>query len=92
MSATMRWYNPTRRVEEEVPAPMSEAQAIEMLSGHPDSEQFIEVYRRLRSRHPVDCTGLDLHGRDVLHGAPEGTAPKLVEREPLPDPSLAAQE
>jgi hypothetical protein len=23
-----------------------------MLSGHPDSEQFIEVYRRLRSRHP----------------------------------------
>ena len=52
MSATMRWYNPTRRVEEEVPAPMSEAQAIEMLSGHPDSEQFLEVYRRLRSRHP----------------------------------------
>ena len=52
MSATMRWYNPTRRVEEEVPAPMSEAQAIEMLSGHPDSEQFIEVYRRLRNRHP----------------------------------------
>jgi hypothetical protein len=52
MSATMRWYNPTRRVEEEVPAPMSEAQAIEMLSGHPDSEQFIEVYQRLRNRHP----------------------------------------
>jgi hypothetical protein len=52
MSATMRWYNPTRRVEEEVPTPMSEAQAIEMLSGHPDSEQFIEVYQRLRNRHP----------------------------------------
>jgi hypothetical protein len=52
MSARMRWYNPTRRVEEEVPAPMSEAQAIEMLSGHPDSEQFIEVYQRLRNRHP----------------------------------------
>ena len=52
MSATMRWYNPTRRVEEEVPAPMSEAQAIAMLSGRPDSEQFIEVYQRLRNRHP----------------------------------------
>ena len=52
MTETIRWYNPLRRVEEEVPAPMSEAQAIEMLSGHPDSEQFIEVYRRLRSRHP----------------------------------------
>ncbi|HEY6750286.1 MAG TPA: hypothetical protein VI027_03065 [Rubrobacteraceae bacterium] len=48
----MRWYNPTSRVEEEVPAPISEAQAIEMLSGHQDSEQFIEVYWRLRSRHP----------------------------------------
>ena len=52
MTETIRWYNPLRRVEEKVPAPMSEAQAIEMLSGHPDSEQFIEVYRRLRSRHP----------------------------------------
>jgi hypothetical protein len=52
LTETIRWYNPTRRVEEEVPAPMSEAHAIEMLSGHPDSEQFIEVYRRLRSRHP----------------------------------------
>jgi hypothetical protein len=53
MSATtMRWYNPTRRVEEEVPAPMSEAQAIEMLSGDEDSDRFIEVYRHLRNRHP----------------------------------------
>jgi hypothetical protein len=49
---TMRWYNPTRRLKEEIPALMSEAQATDMLSGHPDSEQFIEVYRRLRNRHP----------------------------------------
>jgi hypothetical protein len=39
---TMRWYNPTLRVEEEVPAPVSEAQAIEILSGCPDSERFLE--------------------------------------------------
>jgi uncharacterized short protein YbdD (DUF466 family) len=52
MTETMQWYNPTRRAEEEVPAPMSEAQAIEMLSGHPDSDWFIEVYRQMRSRHP----------------------------------------
>ena len=51
MTETMRWYNPTRRVGEEVPAPMSEAQAIEMLSGHPDSDRFIEVYRQMRGRH-----------------------------------------
>ncbi len=52
MSPMMRWYNPRLRAEEEVPAPMSDAQAIEMLSGHPDSDRFIEVYRQLRGRHP----------------------------------------
>jgi uncharacterized short protein YbdD (DUF466 family) len=52
MAVTMRWYNPRRRVEEEVSAPMSDAQAIEMLSGHPDSDRFIEVYRQMRGRHP----------------------------------------
>lgn len=48
----MRWYNPRLGVEEEVPAPMSDAQAIEMLSGHADSDRFIEVYRQMRNRHP----------------------------------------
>ena len=52
MRETIRWYNPKRRVEEEVPAPMSEAQAIEMLSGHPDSDEFIEEYRRWRATQP----------------------------------------
>jgi hypothetical protein len=48
MTVNMYWYNPTRRVYEEVPPPMSEAQAIEMLSGHPNSSEFIEEYRRKR--------------------------------------------
>ena len=48
MAANMHWYNPTRCVYEEVPAPMSEAQAIEMLSGHPKSGEFIEEYQRKR--------------------------------------------
>ena len=52
MTVTMRWYNPRLRAEEEVPAPMSDAQAIEMLSGHPDSARFIEVYRQMRGQHP----------------------------------------
>ncbi len=52
MTETMRWYNPLRRVKEEVPAPMVDAQAIEMLSGHPDSDRFIEVYRQMRGRNP----------------------------------------
>ncbi len=62
MTETMRWYNPTRRVEEEVPAPMSDAQAIEMLSGHLDSDRFIEVYRQMRSRHPDLVQALILTG------------------------------
>jgi hypothetical protein len=62
MTETMRWYNPQRRVEEEVPAPMSDAQAIEMLSGHPDSDEFIEEYRRWRA------TESDVVGALVLTG------------------------
>ncbi len=52
MSETMRWYNPTRRVEEEVPPPISDAQAIEMLSGDVDSDLYIEAYRQMRGRNP----------------------------------------
>ena len=66
MRPTMQWYNPIRRAEEEVPAPMSEAQAIEMLSGHPDSDWFITVHRQMRSRHPDIVQALVFTG-DVLY-------------------------
>jgi hypothetical protein len=59
---TIRWYNPVRRVEEKVPAPMSDAQAIEMLSGDEDSDRLIEVYRQLRNRHPEIVQALILTG------------------------------
>ena len=62
MTETMRWYNPTRRVVEEVPAPMSDAQAIELLSGHLSSDEFIEEYRRWRA------TKSDVVGALVLTG------------------------
>jgi hypothetical protein len=48
----MHWYNPKSRLNEEVPAPMSDAQAIELLSGDPDSDEFIEEYRRWRATQP----------------------------------------
>lgn len=41
-------YNPTTRHDEDVPIPLNDARAIEMLTGHPDSEEFIEEYRRRR--------------------------------------------
>jgi hypothetical protein len=62
MTETMRWYNPLRRVVEEVPAPMSDAQAIEILSGHLGSDEFIEEYRRWRA------TESDVVGALVLTG------------------------
>ena len=45
---------------------MSDAQAIELLSGHPDSDEFIEEYRRWRATQPdvVEAlirTGMALH-------------------------------
>lgn len=66
MTPTMQWYNPIRRAEEEVPAPMSEAHAIEMLSGHTGSDWFIAVYREMRSRHPNIVQALVFTG-DVLY-------------------------
>ena len=59
---TMQWYNPTTRNEEDVPAPMSDAQAIEMLSGHLKSNRFIEEYRRLREMHSDIVVALTLTG------------------------------
>jgi hypothetical protein len=59
---TMEWYNPKTRAQEEVPAPMSEAQAIEMLSGHQRSGRFIEEYRRLRGLHSDIVVALTLTG------------------------------
>jgi len=62
MTETMRWYNPKRRVQEEIPTPLSEAQAIELLRGHPHSAKFIEEYRRWRA------TQSDVVGALVLTG------------------------
>jgi hypothetical protein len=45
----MHWYNPTIMVEEDIPAPMSEEEAIGLLSWHPNSDEFIEEYRRQRT-------------------------------------------
>jgi hypothetical protein len=41
------------RVMEYVPAPLVDAQAIAMLSGHPDSDEFIEVYRTWRTSYGI---------------------------------------
>jgi hypothetical protein len=62
MTETMRWYNPVCRVEEELPTSISEAQAIELLRGHPDSDEFIEEYRRWHATQPDVVQALILTG------------------------------
>jgi hypothetical protein len=59
---TMHWYNPVTKEEEDVPVPMNDEQAIEILSGHPDSDRFIGEYRRMRAMHPVTIVALTLTG------------------------------
>jgi hypothetical protein len=44
----MHWYNPTKMLEEDIPTPASEAQAIRLLSWHPNSKEFIEEYQKQR--------------------------------------------
>ena len=56
MTEILQWYSPARRIEEEVTAPMSDAQSIELLSGPPDSDEFIEEYR-LMARDGIGCCG-----------------------------------
>jgi hypothetical protein len=59
----MHWYNPVTKEEEDVPVPLNDEQAIEMLSGHSDSDQFIEEYRRMRATYPATIDALTLTGK-----------------------------
>jgi len=71
----MRWYNPKIRAEEEVQAPMSEAQAIEMLSGNSRSNQFIQEYRRMRAMHSNIVVALTLTGETFYWEHRKGQPP-----------------
>ena len=44
----MYWYNPTTQASERVAAPSTDEQALDMLSGDPNSAQFVEQYLKLR--------------------------------------------
>jgi hypothetical protein len=44
----MHWYNPMTRSVEDVPAPCTDEEAVEMLSGAPDSGAFAAKYFGLR--------------------------------------------
>ena len=67
----MYWYNPTTRTSERVEAAHTDQQAIEMLSGTPDSAQFIKHYCELRrSETPIE-QALVLVGHEFRLRQPE---------------------
>ena len=44
----MHWYNPKTMSVEDMPAPATDEEALQMLRGHPTSAAFVEEYGRLR--------------------------------------------
>jgi hypothetical protein len=51
----MYWYNPTTQNSERVAAPSSDEEALDMLTGGPDSAQFVKEYIKLRdSGTPIE--------------------------------------
>jgi hypothetical protein len=44
----MYWYNPKTQTSERRPAPSTDEQAIDMLSGDPNSAEFVGEYGTLR--------------------------------------------
>ena len=44
----MHWYNPKEGKVEDVRAPSTDEEALEVLSGHPDSDGLVERYVVLR--------------------------------------------
>ncbi len=57
----MYWYNPRSQEMEDVPTPKNDAEALEVLNGHPNSVEFVAEYRGLRAMHGIaealKCTG-----------------------------------
>ncbi len=49
----MHWYNPTTEEMENADWPANDEQAIDLLSQHPDSDEFIEEYQRWRDTNGI---------------------------------------
>jgi hypothetical protein len=66
------WYNPTTRTSERVAAPSTDEQAVDMLlTGEPDSVEFLKEYNKLRdSGTPIE-PALVLVGHEFRLRQPE---------------------
>jgi hypothetical protein len=51
----MYWYNPTTHTSERVEPPSTDDEALDMLSGAPESAELVKAYGRLREAHtPIE--------------------------------------
>ncbi len=67
----MYWYNPMTHTSERVTAPSTDEEAVNMLTGDPDSAQFVEEYLKLRrSGTPIE-QALVLVGHEFRLRQPE---------------------
>ena len=67
----MYWYNPITGASERVAAPSTDEEAVDMLTGDPDSAQFVEEYLKLRrSGAPIE-QALVLVGHEFRLRQPE---------------------
>ncbi len=59
----MYWYNPKiREMENFLPDPITDRQAVRMLEGHPNSAEFLEEYRRWRGANQTIVRSMILTG------------------------------
>ena len=59
------WYSPKLRASERVAAPSTDAEAIQMLAGHPDSAAFVTEYAELRYSGMEIETALTMVGHQI---------------------------
>ncbi len=67
----MYWYNPKSGTSERVAAPSTDEQAMHMLTGDPDSAEFIKEYAKLRRSGTSIEQALVLVGHEFRLRRPE---------------------
>ncbi len=67
----MYWYNPITRLSERVASPSTDEEAVDMLTGDPNSAEFVREYLKLRrSGAPIE-QALILVGHEFRLRQPE---------------------
>lgn len=79
----MYWYNPTTRTSERIPAPATDEEAIEMLSGDPVSAAYVTEYAELRNsgmeiEQALILVGHKFRMQQMEHDSPNAFRPRAI--------------